>query len=159
MVKLRMRRIAGLMLAVALAAPCVASGKADFSGKWVFNASRSKNVGMMSKLQLVSSIAQTRTALTVSDASNFDGNAQTRETHYDLTGKSVPNESFMGEKCQTVTKWTGDKLLTLWTSEGAVAGSKTVRTETRYLSADGKTMTLESARGTNPPVVMLFDKQ
>jgi hypothetical protein len=46
-----------------------------------------------------------------------------------------------------------------WTSQGAVAGTKVVRTETRSLSADGKTMTLQTVRGNNPPVIMVFDRK
>jgi len=34
-----------------------------------------------------------------------------------------------------------------------------VRIETRSVSADGSTMTLESVRGSNAPVVMVFDKK
>jgi hypothetical protein len=47
-----------------------------------------------------------------------------------------------------------------WTSESAVAGGpKVVRIETRSLSADGKTMTVESVRGSNPAVAMVFEKK
>src|SRR5260370_909910 len=46
------------------------------------------------------------------------------------------------------------------TSESAVAGGpKVVRKETRSLSPDGKTMTVESVRGSNPALVMVFDKK
>jgi len=50
--------------------------------------------------------------------------------------------------------------VTIWTSESAVAGGpKVVRTETRSLSSDGKTMTVESVRGSNPALVMVFEKK
>jgi hypothetical protein len=47
-----------------------------------------------------------------------------------------------------------------WTAEGAVAvGPKTVRKETRTIFADGKTMTVESVRGADAPIVMVFEKK
>jgi hypothetical protein len=65
----------------------------------------------------------------------------------------------MGDHSQTSSKWSGNKLVTIWESEGAVAGTKVIRTETRYLSEDGKTMFLESSRGNNPPMVIVFDRK
>jgi hypothetical protein len=66
----------------------------------------------------------------------------------------------MGGPAETVTKWQGGELVTTWTSESAVAGGpKVVRTETRSLSPDGKTMTVESVRGSNPAPVMVFEKK
>jgi hypothetical protein len=50
-------------------------------------------------------------------------------------------------------------LVTSWESEGAVAGTKVVRTETRYLSDDGKTLFLESARAGKEPMVIVFDRK
>jgi hypothetical protein len=59
-----------------------------------------------------------------------------------------------------VSKWNGAKLVTTWTSESAVAGvPKVVRTETWSLSPDGKTLTIESVRGSNPALVMVFDNK
>jgi hypothetical protein len=65
----------------------------------------------------------------------------------------------MGDRNETVAKWIDGKLVSTWTRDGAVAGTKSVMTETRSLSADGKTMSVESARGANPPLVMVFDKR
>ena len=71
------------------------------------------------------------------------------------TGLSVR----MGQTNDTVSKWNDGHLVTTWTSNGAIAGTKIVRTETRSLSADGKTMTVESTRGSTAPIVMVFDKK
>ena len=58
---------------------------------------------------------------------------------------------------QTVSKWNGETLVTTWTSESAIAGgAKVVRTERRSLSPDGKTMTVESVRGSRPALVMVL---
>jgi hypothetical protein len=131
----------------------------NFSGTWALNASKSKNLAMMSTLQTTLTISQTPTALVIKDVSSFQGQQSTRELHYDLTGKATTNEGPMGDRNETVTKWVGGSLVATWTAEGAVAGTKVVRTETRSLSADGKIMTVESVRGTNTPLVMVFDKK
>jgi hypothetical protein len=151
------RRIVLLFLAAAFAA--TAANPPDFSGMWVFNAGKSKNIGMMASAELTSTVAQTTKALTVQDTTVFNGQKQTRETRYDLTGAIVPNDSPMGDKSQTSSHWSGNKLVTSWESDGAVAGTKVVRTETRYLSDDGKTLFLESARAGKEPMVIVFDRK
>lgn len=147
------------VLTAVLALAALAAPKVDFSGTWVFNPSKSKNVGPMSNMQLTSIVQQTGATLSIRDQSKMMGQESTRDTHYDLTGKPVSNETFMGEKAETTSRWAGDKLVTTWKTEGAIAGTTVTRTETRALSTDGKTMTLESLRGSNPPVVMVFDRQ
>ncbi len=81
-----------------------------------------------------------------------------RSVRYDLKGVSVMNEGGMGGQSETVARWDGDRLVVTWTTEGAVAGTKNVRIETRSLSPDGATMTVESIRGTSKPMVMVFDR-
>ena len=116
----------------------------DFSGSWQFSPEKSKNAGMMSQMMMMQSIKQSATALDVTLHTTFQGRDDDSKTHYDLTGKPATNESPMGGPAETVTKWQADKLVTTWTSESAVAGGpKVVRTETRSLSSDGKTMTVE----------------
>lgn len=136
-----------------------AARRPDFSGTWEFNTVKSKNIGMMAQAKLTATLQQTEDALEADTHSSFGGNERDLKTHYDLTGKAASNESPMAGPSQTVSKWDGTKLVTTWTSDNAVAGAKTVRTETRSLSADGNTMTVESVRGDNPPVVMVFDKK
>ena len=46
-----------------------------------------------------------------------------------------------------------------WTSEGAIAGTKVMRTETRTLSEDGNIMTVSTARGDRPAMVLVYEKQ
>jgi hypothetical protein len=151
------RRIALLFLVVAFAA--AAANPPDFSGTWVFNAAKSKNVGMMASAEYTSTITQSPKLLTVSDVTVFSGNKQAHEARYDLSGATVPNDSPMGEKSQTSSHWSRNKLVTSWESEGAVAGTKVVRTETRYLSDDGKMLYLESARAGKEPMVIVFDRK
>jgi hypothetical protein len=144
-------------LALALAAPIFA--QQDFSGKWELNASKSQNIGMMAEMKLLATLKQTQQELIIGNASTFNGREQTNEVRLDLTGKPVPNKNPMEATAETVTKWDGNKLVTTWTSPGSVAGSTSVRTETRYLSADGRTMTVESSRGKGPAMVMTFDRK
>ena len=150
-------RLMVLLCACTLAA--AAANAPDLSGTWVFNPAKSKNIGMMANIQYTSTITQTDKLLTVEDNSVFNGQKQTRITRYDLGGATIQNDSAMGEKSQTTSQWSGNKLITSWVSDGAIAGTKVVRTETRYLSEDGRTMFLESARSGKDPVVIVFDRK
>jgi hypothetical protein len=144
-----------LMTVAALAAK-----RNDFSGSWQFNPENSKNIGMMSQMKMTQTIEQSDSSLDVTTHTTFQGRDEDSKTHYDLTGKPATNESPMGGPSETVTRWDGAKLATTWTSESAIAGGpKVVRMETRSLSADGKTMTVESVRGSNPAIEMIFDKK
>jgi hypothetical protein len=146
-----------LLLQTAL--PVFAGTPADFSGVWEFNPARSQNVGMMAQMKMTVTIQQSESALDLNSHSTLQGQDYDAKTHYDLAGKPVSNEAPMSGMNETASKWEGKKLVTTWTGQGAVAGSKVVRTETRSLSLDGKTMTVESARGNNPPLVMVFEKK
>jgi hypothetical protein len=144
---------------IAFATAVTAQKPPNFSGTWVLSTAKSRNLGMMAALKDTVTISQTFRELTVLDKSSFQGQENTREIRYDLTGKTVSNDGPMGDHNETVARWAGDKLVTTWTKEGAVAGTKSVMTETRSVSLDGKTMTLESVRGENAPIVMVFEKQ
>lgn len=137
-----------------------AAKRPDFAGSWELNAEKSKNIGMMMQIKMTQTIQQTDSSLDVMTHTTFQGNDQDLKTHYDLTGKPAANESPMAGPSETTSKWDGDKILTTWTSQSAVAGGdKVVRMETRSVSADGAIMTVESVRGSNPAVVMVFDKK
>lgn len=146
--------VVDLTTAVALAA-----AQTDFSGTWEFNTGKSKNIGMMAQMKLSLSIQQSDTALDITARSTYEGKDQDSKTHLDLTGNPATNESPMGGPNQTVSKWNGPKLITTWTGQSAVAGKNVVRTETRSLSPDGKVLTVESVRSSNPPVLMVFDRK
>ena len=149
-----------LIAAIGLASLVAASApQTDFSGTWEFNTGKSQNIGMMAQMKMPLAIEQSDTVLDISANSTYQGKEQESKTHLDLTGKSVTNESPMGGPNETVSKWDGAKLVTTWTGQSAIAGKTVVRTETRSLSTDGKVLTVESVRGSNPPVVMIFDKK
>lgn len=137
------------------AAGLAAAANPDFSGNWEFVPARSQNVGMMAQMKIAVSITQTPSELRIVNR----GKEQSPATIFNLAAKPVANETPMGEKAETVSKWQNGKLVTTWTSPGSVAGTQTVRTETRSLSSDGRTMTVESARGKNPPMTMIFERK
>jgi len=155
---MRWKHAVGILCFAAVAA--FAAQHSSFSGTWELNVAKSKNLGMMAQMKMSQTIDQSETSLDVTSHTTFQGRDDASKTHYDLTGKSATNESPMGGPAETVSKWDGGKLVTTWTSESAVVGGpKVVRTETRSLSSDAKTMTVESARGSNPPLVMVFEKK
>jgi len=144
---------------LALAATATAAGPApDFSGTWKLDTTRGENLGMMSALQQVVVITQSKTGITMKEETDFQGQKSAREVHFDLSGAPVRNPGSMGGEAETAASVADGKLVVTWTTEGAVAGTKMVRTETRSLSADGRTMTVVSSRGTGQDVVMVYGK-
>ena len=156
-----MRRSTITLMCVALGFATAISAQvvADFSGTWVLNPDKGENLGMVAAIKQTVVIAQTEEQLSLGITSVFQGNESTRTVRYDLEGQPVMNEAAMGAKSETASQWADGKLITTWTSEGAIAGSEVVRTETRTLSEDGKTMTVSTARGTSPAMVTVFEKQ
>jgi hypothetical protein len=149
-----------LLLACALTvASALAAGKPNFAGVWKMNPALGQNMGMMGSMQQTLTIKQSAKELTITEASDFQGQKSSRTVRYDLKGAVVKNEGPMGGPSDTVAKWEGDKLVATWTSPGSVAGTTVTRMETRSLSADRKTMTVVSARGTNKPVTMVYERQ
>jgi hypothetical protein len=150
---------AGACLAlITYCAVALAAGVTDFSGQWKLNAAKSTNLGMMAAIQQTLVITQTATELKLVEASDFQGQKSGRTLRYDLQGAPVMNEGGMGGQGETVAKWDGARLVVTWTTEGTVAGTRNVRTETRTLAPGGATMTVASVRGTSPPMVMVFDR-
>ena len=154
-----MRKAVSILVICLVNLVVFAAKRPDFSGTWSFVPEKSKNVGMMSEMKMTQTIEQSASSLDVTADTTFQGNNQQTKTHYDLTGKPAVNDSPMAGPSETISKWDGEKVVTTWTSKGAVAGTNTVRTETRSLSPDGTTMLLESVRGSNSPVVMVFEKK
>lgn len=150
--------IAAWLALVAVSAGVPAAG-VDFSGTWVLNADKGQNLGMVAAVQETIVVRQTQDALDVDFTDVFQGNTTTRQTSYDLNGEPVTNFAAMGDESRTVSRWDGDKLVTTWTSEGAIAGTEVVKTETRWLSDDGNSMSVETAREGRPSMIMVYDRQ
>lgn len=148
------------VLGVGGAQIAAADAPANFAGTWKFNAARGENLGMMASIQQTQTIQQTKAELSIAESSDFQGQKSSRTLRYDLTGAPVNNEGPMGGQAVTVAKWEGAALVVTWTTSGSVAGSVNVRTETRTLSADGRTMTIRSQRGAQAkPMTQVFEKQ
>src|SRR6266436_6186707 len=115
-------KLRGFALICFVAVTAFAAKRPDFAGSWEFNAAKSTNIGMMMQVKMTQTIQQTDSSLEVVSHSTFQGSDQDLKTHYDLAGKPVANESPMSGPSETTSKWDGNKLVTSWTSESAVAG-------------------------------------
>lgn len=148
-----------LVASLLLSATALAAGPPDFSGNWKLNTDKGQNLGMVKAVSEKVAVKQTPEKLTLDFSTTFMMKTSQRQVTYDLTGKSsVVNEGAMGDKAETLAKWDGSKLVVTWTSEGAVAGTKTVKTEIRTLSADGRTMTVRNERPGKDPMEMVYEK-
>jgi len=152
-------RMACMLIALGLAVFTFAQDAADFAGTWELNTKKGENLGMVAALKEMLVVTQTAEQLTLDFSDTFQGNTTTRQVNYDLSGKPAINYAAMGERSETVSQWVDDTLVTTWTSEGAVAGTKVMRTETRSLSEDGEIMTVATARGDRPAMVLVYEKQ
>jgi hypothetical protein len=146
-------------LALGVTGLSVAQETPDFSGNWELNTKKGENLGMVAAIQETLVVSQTAENMTIDFTDIFQGKTTTRQVSYDLSGESVGNFAAMGNPSKTVSKWDGDDLVTTWTSEGAIAGTEVVKLETRALSADGAEMTVATARGDNPAMVMVYEKR
>jgi hypothetical protein len=143
----------------AVFAPAVfAAAPADFSGTWVLNTDRGENLGMMKAVDETIVAKQTADQIVFDMTDKFAGVTTTRQVIYDLNGKEMQNKAAMGDPSTTVTRWDGDKLVPIWTAEGAISGTEVVRTETRWLSKDGKVLSVSMVRDDNPAMVFVYEK-
>ena len=118
------------------------------------------DLGMVKAVSETVAAKQTPEKLTLDFSTTFMMKTSHRQVNYDLTGKtSIPNEGPMGDKAETLAKWDGNRLVVTWTAEGAVAGTKTVKTEIRTLSADGRTMTVRTERAGKDPMELVYEKK
>jgi hypothetical protein len=147
------------LLALTVAGVGAAQEPPDFSGHWELNTKKGENLGMVAAIQETLVISQTAEQLTIDFTDVFQGKTSTRQVNYDLAGETVANFAAMGDPSETASKWVDDTLVTTWTSEGAVAGTQVVRTETRSLSEDADEMTVATARGDNPAMVLVYERR
>lgn len=130
----------------------------NFTGTFELNAKKGKNLGMVAAVKETILVTQTADTMVIDFTDVFQGNTTTRQVTYDLSGEPMDNFPAMGDPSETVSGWKDDKLVTTWTSEGAVAGTEVVRTEIRSVSDDGQIMTVETRRGERSPMVMVYDR-
>lgn len=147
------------LLAIAICGSVMAAGTLPLTGTWIFKADKSKGVGMMSAVAITAVITQTGSLIKVQETSVSQGQPQTHESTFDTAGDTKTNISPMGDTARTISHLVDGKLVTTWTGPGAVSGTTNVQTETRSVSADGKTMSVEWSRNGKPGMVMVFDRQ
>ncbi len=124
----------------------------DFRGVWVLNTDRGANLGMMKAVKETIVASQTADRATFEMTDVFVGMTTNRTVIYDLSGATVPNKAAMGADSETTTRWEGNKLITTWAAEGAIAGTTSERTETRCLADGGKTLNITMTRAGNPDI-------
>jgi len=145
-----------LLAVFSLTTVLAAAASENFSGNWKFDRAQSKNVGMMAQGSIDTVVTQSKSQVVVDDTSLLNGQKDRQHTVYDLRGKLVQNTSVMVGEATTRSHWEGARLITEWESAGAIAGTVSKRIETRYLSADGRTMYVESARPGSERMVIVF---
>ena len=124
----------------------------DFRGAWVLNTDRGANLGMMKAVEETIVVSQTTDLATFDMTDVFAGMTTTRSIVYDLNGAKMANKAAMGAESETTSRWDGGKLVTTWAAEGAIAGTKSERTETRCLTDEGKTLNITMTRAGNPDI-------
>jgi hypothetical protein len=142
--------LTALVMAVVLPFSAIAQSKPDFSGTWNLDASQSdmgrggrggRGGGGAASI----TIKQTATTLTIES----QGRGGTQTLTYKLDGSESTNEMPGRGGATTATSkahWDGAKLIVETTRD--MRGMSIKSTETRSLSADGKTMTVENAVST-----------
>ena len=143
---------------ISLTGAAVAQSTTDFTGTYAMNPKEGKNLGMAAVIKQTVVASQTEDTIVFDITNVFQGKTTTRQITYALSGEPVDNLAAMGDPSKTVSTWTDGKLVTTWTSEGPVAGTQVVRTETRSLSDDGQKMIVETVRDEKPPVIMVYDR-
>ena len=146
------------LILITVAPVALAEAPTDFSGTWELNTDKGENLGMMKAVKETIVATQSDEQIVFAMTDVFGGMTTERTVTYDLNGKTMQNKAAMGADSETVTSWDGAKLVTLWTSEGAILGTKKQRTETRWLSPDGDELFVSMVRGDNPAIVFVFDR-
>jgi hypothetical protein len=154
-----MKSFMTLLFAMILNGAVLAADNSALAGTWIFKADKSKGVGMMGAVAITTDITQTGSLLKIHETTVSQGREQKHDNIYDTAGAAKTNESPMGDSSSTVSHWENGKLITTWTAASAVAGTSVVRTETRSVSPDGKTMTVEWSRDGKTSMVMVFERQ
>lgn len=144
----------------------VKAQKADFSGNWTFNESKSQMGEGRFRAASKMAIVQKDSALTIERTSKrMNGEESTLSEKYTFNGKVCENAGFMNTVRKSTLAWSADnKILTInstsvFERDGNTMEIKTV--EAFSLSDDGKTLTINSTstspRGERKQVIV-YDK-
>lgn len=156
---MRLRQFVLLTFISVATALTVAQAAPDLSGTWVMNPKRGENLGMVAAVQQTVVVTQTDAEVTLDYTNVFQGEASTRQVNLDLTGAAADNFAAMGDPSKTESVWDDDRLVTTWTTEGAIPGTKVVRIETLALAADGDELSITTERANRPTMVLVYERQ
>lgn len=145
--------VATMILLLGVVAALAQDTKPNFTGDWVLDREKSemgdarpggrggggrgRGMGMGSF-----SLAHEGDALVIKRKMEFQGEERTFESRHTTDGKENVNEGFRGNSIKSKTHWEGTKLVTESVME-TPNGTRETK-ETRSLSADGKTLTVET---------------
>ena len=150
--KSRRMSVATMMLLLCVAVGFGQDTKPNFTGDWTLDREKSemgepgpggggrgrgRGIGMGSF-----SITHDVDVLVVKRKVEFQGEERTFESRHTTDGKENVNEGFRGNSIKSKTRWEGTKLATESVME-TPNGTRETK-EVRSLSADGKTMTVET---------------
>jgi len=156
---MQLRRFVLLTFISVFAALTVAQAAPDLSGTWVMNPKRGENLGMVAAIEQTLVVTQTEAEVTLDYTNVFRGEASTRQVNLDLTGAAADNFAAMGDPSKTESVWDADRLVTTWTTEGAIPGTEVVRIETLALAADGDELSITTERANRPTMILVYEKQ
>jgi len=148
-----------ILAAAAPGAGFVFGSTPDLSEKWQFPPGKSTNVGMMAMMKINAKVRHTADLLLLTTVSVFNGAKHNLENCFDLTGKPLEDWTPMSYKAQTVNQWQDGRLVPTSLQPGTPAGGPDVRAQTRYSSADGKTMTAESVRKKVSTMIVVHERK
>lgn len=138
------RRTEGISAFLLLAAATTlvtaqAQSKANFSGEWKLNASKSEFGPMPAPNSRTDKIKHEDPSLKVSTSSSTQAGDFNIDLNYTTDGKETTNE-IRGNQVKSTAKWEGDALVI--NSKGSFGGNDITITDKWTLSPDGKTLTI-----------------
>ena len=152
--------VLALLLLFTGLAPALAADPPSFAGTWVLNTKKGENLGMMSAVKETVKIAQTPQKLTIESSAGFMGTTTRAHGHLrprrqgrQQRGPDGQPRRHRGEVGRQASSWSRGP------SPARSPAARSEKVETRELSADGKTMSVTTTRGTKPPMVMVYERQ
>jgi hypothetical protein len=153
------RRFPTLAAIATLALAGLARAAPDVAGTWDMKPERGENLGMVAAVQQTLVVTQTEAAVTLDYTNVFRGETTTRQVKLDLSGAATENFAAMGDPSTTESSWDGDRLVTKWTTAGAIPGTEVIRMETLAVSADGAELSITTERANRPTMKVVYQKR
>jgi hypothetical protein len=133
-----MKTLAAVLAIVLLAAPAFA--KADFSGEWKLNLSKSDFGPLPAPTSVTENITHQDPALKLAIKQTSERGDREYQLNYSTDGKETTNE-MRGNPVKSVAKWDGDTLVI--DTKGSFDGNDFSVQDRMSLSPDGKVLTVK----------------